>query len=241
MPMQAACCHNLQCLSMNLRKIILRTVSVVLSSLGILLSLLAMFIQTLVPSVSRMVWSKPPPNARENSQRTISRCFKRPITEPAASPASSPLQSTRSNNLIRSSIVDGAVPQSHADADVPASPMHTTESPIQRSNRGEVSEAHKVFKRHTLSVSSFNACRAMVSPKQRLMHLKGRNSMGSLSSLKNPDPPLRTQPYAAPYFFPAPGTPEAIDYVTKTREELLRPSGFMHTSFKRNKTNDLLR
>lgn len=208
----------------------------VLSSLGILLSLLAMFIRTLVPSVSRRVWSKPPPNAGVNSRRTIARRFQRPITGPAASPASSPLQSTRSNNIIRSSIVDGAVSQSHAHVDVPASPMLATESPIQRSNRGDVSEARKVFKRHTLSVSSFNACRTIVSPKQRLTHLKGRNSMGSLSSpLKNPDPPLRTQPYAAPYFFPAPGTPEAIDYVTKTREELLRPSGFMHTSSKRNK------
>ncbi|KAG1839223.1 hypothetical protein DFJ58DRAFT_812842 [Suillus subalutaceus] len=213
---------------MNFRKIILKTVGVMLSSFGILLSLLAMSIQTLIPSVF-VFW-------------TIARRVKRPVPGPVASPAPSSPLSTRSNNIMHSSIVDGEVPQSHARVDLPASPMPATELPVQRSNRGEVSEAHKVFKRHSLSVSpSFNACRTIASSKQRLTHLKGRNSTGSFYQSrpsKNPDPPLRTQPYAAPYFFPAPGTPEAIDYVTKTREELLQPSGFMHTSaftLKRNK------
>ncbi|KAG2045109.1 hypothetical protein BDR03DRAFT_937937 [Suillus americanus] len=222
---------------MNFRKIILRTVSVILSSFGILLSLLAMCLRTLIPSVF-VSWSKPPLNTGENSQRTIVRRVKRPVPGPVASPPPSSPQSTRSNNIMHSSIVDGAVPQSHARVD---SLPSTMELPIQRFNRGEVPEAHKVFKRHTLSVSpSFNACRTIASSKQRLTHLKGRNSTGSFyqTPLKNPDPPLRTQPYAAPYFFPAPGTPEAIDYVAKTREELLQPSGFMHTSaftLKRNK------
>jgi hypothetical protein len=34
-----------------------------------------------------------------------------------------------------------------------------------------------------------------------------------------PAPPLRTQPYAAPYFFPSPASPEATDYVRLLREE----------------------
>ncbi|KAF7967132.1 hypothetical protein HWV62_35732 [Athelia sp. TMB] len=32
-------------------------------------------------------------------------------------------------------------------------------------------------------------------------------------------PPARTQPYAAPYYFPPPGSPEAVDYVRRAREE----------------------
>ncbi|KAG1766403.1 hypothetical protein EDD22DRAFT_950537 [Suillus occidentalis] len=219
---------------MNIRKIILRTVSVVLSSFGILMSLLAIFIRALIPSVivSQRAWFKPPPDTIDHSRRTITRRVKRPGPVVSESLASSSLQSTKSSNM-----VDGAVPQSHA----PASPMPATELHLERSNRGEVSKAHKVFKRHTHSVSSsFNACRTLASPKLRL---KGRNSTGSISfPLKNPDPPLRTQPYTAPYFFPAPGTPEAIDYVMKTREELLRPSGFMHThvfTLKRNKKVDV--
>lgn len=217
---------------MNVRKIILSTVTVVLSSFGILLSLLAIFIRALIPSViaSQRVWSKPPPDTIDHSRRTIAHRVKRPRPVVSESSAPSPLQSS---GIMHSSMVDGAVPQSHA----PASPMPATELDIQRDNPSEISKAHKVLKRHTLSVSSsFNACRTLASPKLRL---KGRNSTGSLSfPLKNPDPPLRTQPYTAPYFFPAPGTPEAIDYVTKTREELLRPAGFMHThvfTLKRNK------
>ncbi|KIJ65070.1 hypothetical protein HYDPIDRAFT_110966 [Hydnomerulius pinastri MD-312] len=42
------------------------------------------------------------------------------------------------------------------------------------------------------------------------------------SSLHTTDPPPRTDPYNAPYYFPAPGTPEAVDYVRKIREEQLR-------------------
>lgn len=203
------------------------------------MSLLAIFIRALMPSaiVSQRAWCKPLPDAIDHSRRTIARRVKRPGPPVSESSASSPLQSIKSSSIMHSSMVDGAVPQSHA----PASPMPATELHIQRSDRGEVSKAHKVFKRHTLSVSSsFNACRTLGSPKLRL---KGRNSTGSISfPLKNPDPPLRTQPYTAPYFFPAPGTPEAIDYVTKTREELLRPSGFMHThvfTLKRNKKVDV--
>lgn len=223
---------------MNFRKSILRTVSVVLSGLGILLSLLAIFVRTLVPSVfvSQRAWPKPLPDTGEYSQRTIACRVKRPVPGPVASPASSSLLESTKSNTIHSNMVDGAVPQSHARADSPASPMPATELSIQRSNRSEVLEAHKVFKRHTLSFSpSFNVYRTIVSPKQRSTHLKGRSSTGSFSySLKNPNPPLRTQPYAAPYFFPAPGTPEAIDYVTKTREELLRPSTDAFT-LKKNK------
>lgn len=40
--------------------------------------------------------------------------------------------------------------------------------------------------------------------------------------LSSPPPPpqrTRTQPYEAPYFFPAPGSPEAVDYVRRIREE----------------------
>lgn len=222
---------------MNFRKAILRTVSVVLSSFGLLLSLLAIFIRKLIPSQRG---SKPPPDAGENSQRTIALRVKRPVPGPVASSTSSSLRSTRSNNIMHSSVVDEAVSQIHASVDLPTSPMPATELPIQRSHRGGVLKAHNIFKRHTLSVSpSFDACRMMASSKQRSTHLKNRNSMGSFSCpLKNPDPPLRTQPYAAPYFFPAPGSPEAIDYVTKTREELLQTSGFMHTNaftLKRNK------
>ncbi|KAG2159600.1 uncharacterized protein EDB93DRAFT_1111095 [Suillus bovinus] len=218
---------------MNFRKIILRMVSVVVSSFGILLSLLAIFIQTLLPS--QWTWSRPPPDA---GQRTIARRIKRPVPRPIASPTSSSIRSTRSNNTIHSSMVDGVVPQGHARVEPLASTMPATKLPIQRSSRGEVSEARKVFKRHTLSASlPFNVCRTLASPKQRSTHLKGRNSTGSFSRpLKIPDPPLRTQPYAAPYFFPAPGTPEAIDYVTKTREELLRPSGFMQTNARKKRT-----
>ncbi|KAG1784216.1 hypothetical protein EV702DRAFT_1058093 [Suillus placidus] len=219
---------------MNFWKFILRTVSVVLSSFGILLSLLAIFVRTLVPSVF-VSWPKPPPDTSEYSQRTIACRVKRPVPGPVASPASSSLlESTKSNNTIHSNMVDGAVPQSHARVD---SPMPATELSIQRFNRSEVLEAHKIFKRHTLSVCpSFNVCRTIASPKQRSTHLKGRSSTGSFShSLKNPNPPLRTQPYAAPYFFPAPGTPEAIGYVTKTREELLRPSTDAFTLKKKNK------
>ncbi|EIN13852.1 hypothetical protein PUNSTDRAFT_140295 [Punctularia strigosozonata HHB-11173 SS5] len=35
----------------------------------------------------------------------------------------------------------------------------------------------------------------------------------------SPKPTPRTQPYAAPYFFPSPGSPEATDYVRRVREE----------------------
>ena len=47
--------------------------------------------------------------------------------------------------------------------------------------------------------------------------------------------PTRTRPYEAPYFFPTPGSPEAIGYVEKVREE--RRSVFAHpdTMFVRNK------
>jgi hypothetical protein len=30
---------------------------------------------------------------------------------------------------------------------------------------------------------------------------------------------VRTQPYAAPYFFPTPDSPDAVDYVQRAREE----------------------
>lgn len=38
-----------------------------------------------------------------------------------------------------------------------------------------------------------------------------------------PLPPARTQPYEAPYFFPSPGSPEAVDYVRRAREGQLSP------------------
>ncbi|KAG1908358.1 uncharacterized protein F5891DRAFT_992683 [Suillus fuscotomentosus] len=224
---------------MNFRKTILRTVSVVLSSFGILLSVLAIFIQTLLPSHWQWAWSKPPPYAGGKSRRTIiARRVKRPVPRPVASPTSSFLRSTRSHETIRSSMVDRAVPQSHAHVDLPASLMPATKLPIQRSSHGEVSKAHRIFKRHTLPASLFvNSCRTIASLKQRSTHLKGRNSTGSFSSsVKIPDPPLRTQPYAAPYFFPVPGTLEAIDYVAKTREELLRPSEFMQANTRNKRT-----
>lgn len=41
----------------------------------------------------------------------------------------------------------------------------------------------------------------------------------SLSSPPLPPPRSRTQPYEAPYFFPTPGSPEAVDYVRRMREE----------------------
>ncbi|KAG1757834.1 hypothetical protein EDB19DRAFT_68599 [Suillus lakei] len=224
---------------MNIRNVILRTVSVVLSSFGILLSLLAIFIQTLVPSAQR-AWSRLP---GQNSRRTTARSIKRPVSEPIASSTSSSLQSTESNNFTHSNILNGTEPQSHVRVREPASPVPATEQHIQRSHHAEVLEAHKITKRHTLSVSpSFSACRRIASPKPTLGHLRGRNSIGSFSRpLKTPnhtsDSPLRTQPYAAPYFFPTPGSPDAIDYVMKTREELLRPSGFMQTfTRKRNKS-----
>ncbi|TFK56788.1 hypothetical protein OE88DRAFT_1640637 [Heliocybe sulcata] len=39
-----------------------------------------------------------------------------------------------------------------------------------------------------------------------------------------PPLPQRTNPYQAPYFFPAPGSPEAEDYVQRVREERFRAS-----------------
>ncbi|KIK48362.1 hypothetical protein CY34DRAFT_798181 [Suillus luteus UH-Slu-Lm8-n1] len=161
---------------MNIRKIILRTVSVVLSSFGILMSLLAIFIRALLPSaiVSQRAWCKSPPDTIDHSRRTIVRRVKRPGPIVSESSASSPPQSTKSSSVMHGSMGDGAIPQSHA----PASPMPATELHLERSNRGEVSKAHKVFKRHTLSVSSsLNACRTLASPKLRL---KGRNSTGSI-------------------------------------------------------------
>jgi hypothetical protein len=139
-------------------------------------SLLAIFIRKLIPSQRG---SKPPPDAGENSQRTIALRVKRPVPGPVASSTSSSLRSTRSNNIMHSSVVDEAVSQIHASVDLPTSPMPATELPIQRSHRG-VLKAHNIFKRHTLSVSpSFDACRMMASSKQRSTHLKNRNSMGS--------------------------------------------------------------
>lgn len=232
-PVQAARSSNPECLSMDVRKVILRTASMLLSSIGLLLSLLAIFIRTLVPSA--FLSPKPPPEAAGNTSRPIARRLKRSIS---ISLTSSSPQSTKSNSIMHSSMV---VPRRHTFVDELAPPVPAKESHTQRSNPIRVSEAHKIRKRHTFSVSlSSDACRIIASPKQTTLRLKGRNSIGSFCRpLKNPnhtsDPPLRTQPYAAPYFFPAPGTPEAIDYVTKTREEL-RPSGFTHDFIcKRNK------
>lgn len=40
-------------------------------------------------------------------------------------------------------------------------------------------------------------------------------------SLERPSAPVaRTNPYEAPYFFPAPGSPEAVGYVDRAREDL---------------------
>jgi hypothetical protein len=39
-------------------------------------------------------------------------------------------------------------------------------------------------------------------------------------------PRARTQPYEAPYFFPIPGSPEAVDYIRKTREEKITSRPF---------------
>lgn len=144
-------------------------------------SVLAIFIQTLLPSHWQWAWSKPPPYAGGKSRRTIiARRVKRPVPRPVASPTSSFLRSTRSHETIRSSMVDGAVPQSHARVDLPASLMPATKLPIQRTSHGEVSKAHRIFKRHTLPASpSVNSCRTIASLKQRSTHLKGRNSTGS--------------------------------------------------------------
>ncbi|KAG0702744.1 hypothetical protein DFH29DRAFT_920212 [Suillus ampliporus] len=222
---------------MDVRKVILTTASVVLSSCGILLSLLAICIRTLVPSyvkalVSKMTRSKPPPQAARNSPRQIAHNFQRSPSSASSSP-----RLANSNNIMKNSVVDEVVPQSHVCVDEPTSPVPVTES---RSNLIEVLEVHKFSKRHSLSISPpFNVRWTKASRAPKETRLKVRSSTGSLpkfstkSAKHSSDPPLRTQPYAAPYFFPAPGSPEAIDYVTKMREELLRSprtSGFIHRS-----------
>ncbi|OJA12347.1 hypothetical protein AZE42_02776 [Rhizopogon vesiculosus] len=213
---------------MDAWKVFLRAVTVVLSSIGIVLSLLAIFIRTLMPSYAKAsaMLSKPLPPTTGVLRGRIAQPLQRSHSVPVL--ASYP-HSDISKNIMRNSIVDEAVPHVH-------SPKLVTESRTHRSNRIEVStEIHQVLRGLPVLISPSVKIVSGAS-KQPPAVLRGKSSVGSLlmfstrDSLcprKNPsdpsNPPLRTQPYAAPYFFPAPGTPEAIDYVRKTRAELLRP------------------
>ncbi|OAX40894.1 hypothetical protein K503DRAFT_864296 [Rhizopogon vinicolor AM-OR11-026] len=214
---------------MDAWKVFLRAVTVVLSSIGIVLSLLAIFIRTLMPpyaKASAMLSKSLPPTAGVPRGR-IAHPLQRSHSVPAL--ASYP-HSDISKNIMRNSIVDEGVPHVH-------SPELVTESRTHRSNRIEVStEIHQVLRGLPVLISPSIKIVSGAS-KQPPALLRGKSSVGSLLMFftpeatlcprKNPsdpsDPPLRTQPYAAPYFFPAPGTPEAVDYVKKTRAELLRP------------------
>ncbi|KDQ63139.1 hypothetical protein JAAARDRAFT_53366 [Jaapia argillacea MUCL 33604] len=55
-----------------------------------------------------------------------------------------------------------------------------------------------------------------------------RRRSRNISPPKPPPPPARTHPYEAPYFFPQPGSPEAIDYARRVQQER-RLSGHITT------------
>jgi len=81
------------------------------------------------------------------------------------------------------------------------------------------------------------------SPKRSIFHRRSTSSLDGTSSKRKtlllkknkspPPPPQRTLPYTAPYFFPVPGSPEAVGYARKTRENQIALSHEMpitHTS-----------